>query len=141
MPRLRKFACCSGRVLTRDASKARRVGIMPPKVPTMTLAPAKTRFTPDDLERLPDAVNYELVNGQLVERHMGFESSIIAGIVLTLLNSFVRPKRLGFVGGADSAFQCFPDDPDKIRKPDVCFVSRGRLPGERPPPGYIRVAP
>ena len=106
----------------------------------MTLAPAKI-FTPDDLLALPDAVDYELVDGYLVERKTGSESSLIAGIILTLLNNFIRGKSLGFVFGADGSYQCFPDAPDKVRRPDVSFIASARLPGGRPPKGHTKSAP
>src|SRR5437660_1455544 len=106
----------------------------------MTLAEAKT-FTPEELEQLPDAVNYELVDGHLVERHMGAESSIIAAVIVTILNNFIRPRRLDFVFTTDCGYQCFSDDSDKVRKPDVSFIAHGRLPGDRPPSGYVRIPP
>src|SRR5262249_18541301 len=36
---------------------------------------------------------------------------------------------------------CFPDAPTKVRKPDVSFIKRGRLPGERLPKGHAPIAP
>jgi Uma2 family endonuclease len=106
----------------------------------MTLA-TKARFTPAELERLPDAVNYELVGGNLVDRHMGSESSAIALKIGYLLLAFIQPKRLGHVFTTDCGYQCFPTDPGKVRKPDVSFVARGRLPNDQPPKGYVRLAP
>src|SRR5688572_5220656 len=98
----------------------------------MTTA-TKTAFTPDDLLNLPDSVSYELVDGNLVERKVGSESSVIAAAIITILNVFIRGNRRGFVAGADCGYQCFPDAPDKVRKPDVSCVSAGRLPNDRPP--------
>jgi hypothetical protein len=43
----------------------------------------------------------ELVEGTLVEKAMGYEESEIAGLLLTFLNNFVRPRKLGIVTGAD----------------------------------------
>jgi Uma2 family endonuclease len=106
----------------------------------MTLAPARI-LTPDDLLSLPDAVNYELVDGNLVERKMGSESSAIAMVIGVLLSNFVRGKSLGFVFGADGSYQCFPDAPDKVRKPDVSFIASARLPGGKPPKGHTKAAP
>ena len=106
----------------------------------MTVALGKT-YTPEDLLSLPDAVDYELVDGNLVERKMGSESSVIAGIILTILNNFIRGKRMGYAAGADCSYQCFPDAPDKVRKPDVSFVRSGRLPGDKPPKGHTKIAP
>ena len=37
--------------------------------------------------------------------------------------------------------RCYADDPDKVRKPDACFVRRGRLVPDEPPEGFITIAP
>ena len=108
----------------------------------MTVATvSKTRFTPEELEALPNAVDFELVDGELVERKMGTESSFVAAIIVTILNNFIRGRNLGLVLGADCGYQCFPDAASKIRKPDVSFVCAGRLPNDRPPRGYTKIAP
>src|SRR5438105_6324290 len=99
------------------------------------------RFTADDLLTLPDAVNYELVDGNLVERHSGAEASAIAMAIGAAFGAFVRSKRLGHVFTADCGYQCFPDHPDWVRKPDVSFIRMGRLPEERIPEGHTRIAP
>ena len=98
------------------------------------------RLTPEDLLRLPNGVDYELVDGQLAERTMGTESSWIALQLGALLTVHCNARKLGWVFGADAGFQCFPDAPDKVRKPDVSFVRFDRLPGG-PPKGHCRVAP
>jgi len=72
---------------------------------TTTIATAP--ITPDELLKLPDSVRYELVNGQLVERHMGTESSAIALQVAILLGMFLRQHRLGLLLGSDAGYQCF----------------------------------
>jgi Uma2 family endonuclease len=112
----------------------------------MTLATAPpasppARFTPDDLLNLPDAVNYELVDGQLVERHMGMESSLVAAIVIGEIRQFLKQQPIGLVFGADASYRCYPDAPDKVRKPDVSFIRNGRLPGDRVPKGHCPIAP
>ena len=43
---------------------------------TMNDLPTAALYTPDDLLRLPDGDAYELVDGRLVEKHMGGESSL-----------------------------------------------------------------
>jgi Uma2 family endonuclease len=107
----------------------------------MTLASNKAKFTPEDLLTMPDAVSYELVDGNLVERKMGTESSMIAVAIATILTNFVKGKKLGFIAGADCGYQCFRDDPNKLRKPDVSFIRAGRLPNNRPPKGHTKIAP
>ena len=106
----------------------------------MTTA-AKTSITPDELLNLPDAVDYELVAGELVERHMGSESSAIAAVIGYLLLGFVRPKRLGKVFTTDCGYLIFPNEPTRVRKPDVSFIRAGRLPNDRAPEGYVRIPP
>ncbi len=105
-----------------------------------TLTPAET-LTPDDLLTQPDAIRFELVDGHLVERNMGMESSKVAGQILGLIWLFLRSSRLGHLFGPDAGYQCFVDDPRKVRKPDVSFVAAGRLPGDRAPTGYCLIAP
>src|SRR5438105_3531669 len=98
----------------------------------MTVAEGKT-YTPEEVDQLPNAVDYELVDGYLVERHMGSESSAIAMAIGAALLGFVKPRRLGHVFTTDCGYLCFPEGPKKLRKPDVSFIARGRLPGDRPP--------
>ena len=105
-----------------------------------TLATSRV-YTPEDLDRMPDGTAYELVDGNLVERKMGFESSLIAGRILVLLGIFLRGKRLGYLAPPDAGFRCFADDPKKVRRPDGSFIRAGRLPDERAPKGDARIAP
>src|SRR5437868_4908364 len=44
---------------------------------------------------------FELVDGVLVEKAMGYRESILAGYILRLLHEFIQPRNLGFVSGAD----------------------------------------
>lgn len=104
-------------------------------------AAVKTAYTPDDLLALPDEKGYELVDGQLVERNMGAESSWVGGQILFRVQLYLREHPIGLVFGADNGFCCFPGRPNMVRKADVSFVRHGRLPGDRPPQGYLRVAP
>lgn len=99
------------------------------------------RVTPEELLSLPDAVRYELVDGQLVERNMGTESSWVGGGLVRLLANFTLQHRLGWVLPADASYKCFPDEPEKVRKPDVSFIRFGRLPGEQLPLGHCLIAP
>ena len=92
-------------------------------------------YTPQELLELPDASNCELVDGRLVERHTGSESSAIALAIGSILRDFVKKHRLGPVLTTDCGYQCFPADPSKIRRPDVSFVRKGRDPNDKPPKG------
>jgi len=107
----------------------------------MTTAAEKTSFTPEELLLLPDSVNYELVNGNLVERQMGSESSAIAMAIGIILGMYVRAKKLGHLFMADCSYECFADDKLKVRKPDVSFIKMGRLADEQVPEGHLRIPP
>ncbi len=107
----------------------------------MSTASRKKIYTPEDLLKMSDGKSYELVDGKLVRRSMGSESSWVGGRVYRLLSDFCEPNNSGWVWPADNSYQCFPDAPTKVRKPDVSFIRRGRLPGERPPKGHCTIAP
>jgi Uma2 family endonuclease len=72
----------------------------------------------------------ELVEGTLVEKPMGYEESAIACLIITALNTFVRPRKLGIVTGADGTIKLFAG---LVRIPDVAFTSWNRLPGRKRP--------
>jgi Uma2 family endonuclease len=88
--------------------------------------------TVDDVNRLNDREDrlYELVDGILVEKTVGLEESIIAGDILTILNNFVKPRRLGLVAGEAGTIQL---DINLVRIPDVSFFSFDSLPGGEVP--------
>ena len=73
---------------------------------------------------------YELVDGILVEKTVGYEESFIAGEILTLLKIFVKRRRLGLVAGEGGMLQF---DIDLVRIPDVSFISWERVPGAKVP--------
>lgn len=107
----------------------------------MNVVTTKTSFTPEDLLTLPDGDQYELVDGRLVERNRGFRSGRIAGELFWLLKNHCKVNALGWVLPSDVGYQCFPDDPDRVRKPDVSFLRKERLPVEQEPEGHCRLAP
>jgi Uma2 family endonuclease len=98
-------------------------------------------YTPEDLLTMPDGNRFELVNGHLVERNMGSESSWVGGRIFRLVTNFNEDQSLGWVWPADNGYQCFPLFPNLVRRPDVSFIRFGRLPGERPAQGHERIAP
>jgi len=107
---------------------------------SMSVAALPLPCTLEDLLSLPDAgKGYELVDGRLVEKRMGTLSSWVAGRILRILAS-LEDQGLGWVLPPDTGFQCFAD-PQQVRKPDVSFIRRGRLPEDQLPSGYCTVAP
>ena len=107
----------------------------------MSTATQSPPVTPEELERMPDSVSFELVDGQLEERNVGSESSWIAGRIFKLLSIFADDHELGLVWPADQAYRCFDDDPDRVRKPDASFIKTGRLQGDNPSRGYETIPP
>ncbi len=101
----------------------------------------QTRYTPEDLLAIEDRPMPELVDGQLLEREVGQKSDAIAASLLYFLAHFVRTNSLGLVNGAQGSYQVFPDDPNKVRIPDVSFTRRDRVPPGGPAEGHGRIAP
>jgi len=101
-----------------------------------------TRHTPEDLLEIDDRPMPELIDGELVEREpMGQEADGIGCKVIALLMAYSGAMMPGLVNGAQGSFQIFPDDPNKVRIPDVSFTRRDRLPEGKPARGHGRVAP
>jgi Uma2 family endonuclease len=106
----------------------------------MSTAQVVTTSTPEDLLRLPDDRAYELVDGQLVEKQMGMKSSRVATRLCYQLEAFLERQPAGWVVG-EGTYQCFPDAPNRVRRPDVSFIRFGRLPDEELPDGHCPIAP
>lgn len=107
----------------------------------MSLPTSSANFTPEDLLLMPDGDRFELVDGQLVEKGMGFQSSFIGGRLFALLWRFIEQNALGWVLPADTSFQCFPSRPTQVRSPDVSFIRSSRLAAADMPQGHCRIAP
>lgn len=91
-----------------------------------TLSSAK-RYSPEDLLRMPDGDLYDLVDGQLVQHTMSLWASYVAGKILERLHNHCRPNKSGWVLPEGATYQCFPDDPGKVRKAEVSFIRKERL--------------
>ena len=106
---------------------------------TATISRPKT-YTPDEFLNLPNGKMYELVDGKLVRRRVGQESSWVETIIISILQNFVSQRRLGFLFSASIGMKIFPDH-GRIPRPDVAFVRRERLPGGRPSGGFLETVP
>jgi Uma2 family endonuclease len=73
---------------------------------------------------------YELVDGILVEKVMGYPESALALILARILGNWVQPRRLGILAGEAGMMRLTVG---RVRIPDISFVSWGRLPGRRRP--------
>jgi Uma2 family endonuclease len=75
-----------------------------------------------------DEVLYELINGQRVEMPpMSIRAATVAGRLYSLLNSFATPDHLGEAFIEMLIEIPLPEDADRNRRPDVCFVSAAKL--------------
>ncbi|QOV92413.1 Uma2 family endonuclease [Humisphaera borealis] len=68
---------------------------------------------------------FELVDGTLVEKGMGYWESILGVAISAALHAFVRPRKLGYVAMSDGMMRILPG---QVRMPDVSFTSRERFP-------------
>lgn len=105
------------------------------------MSKVKTRYTAEDLLTMPDGDRYELVGGRLVEKQMGMKAAAIAGRVFRAVDRFLDSQPIGRAFPDGAGYQCFSDDREKVRKPDVSFVAKGRLPGDEVPEGHATVPP
>jgi Uma2 family endonuclease len=113
--------------------------------PWAELVPEVGPMTIDGLLALPDDSRwqYELVEGRLVRMPAsGFEASRIAALLVAALITFVQPRGLGAVTGADGTYDLTqPEDRGETGLvPDVAFVVAGRLP-PRGSPAYTKALP
>jgi Uma2 family endonuclease len=107
-----------------------------------TVIPTKSEYTPEALLAMPDGKCYELVDGQLVERNVSLLSSLVGARIISMLDSFSRPNSLGWVFAQGCGYQCFPDSPRKVRRPDASFIRRDRLPLDQlEDEGYSTIPP
>lgn len=107
----------------------------------MSTIASNSLITAEELERMPDAVAFELVDGQLVERNLGAESSSIAAKIVYLLLIYLQQHPIGKAFVTDLSYQCFGKGRKTIRRADVSVVLNERLPGGRVPRGTLTMAP
>jgi Uma2 family endonuclease len=90
------------------------------------------------LQRRTDRL-YELVDGVLVEKAMGFIESTLACDLIFFLKTFLETNDLGFLAGPDGAARLMPG---LVRIPDISFIAWEQLPKrERPRDPIARLAP
>jgi Uma2 family endonuclease len=104
-------------------------GIAPQRV---RLHPTPGKATERDLIRINERSNrlYELVDGVLVEKIMGYPEASLALRLGHLLQTFLDKNDLGNLAGADGTLRLMPG---LVRIPDLSFVSWDRLPNREVP--------
>jgi Uma2 family endonuclease len=110
----------------------------------MTLA-SPLHLTAEDLLSLPDNGGMEFVNGQIAEKKVSELSVDTEGQIYFVLKLFTRDNPIAKVYPRSMGYQCFrmlPEDPDRMRKPDVSVIRIERhrtLP--KKDPGYMPIPP
>jgi Uma2 family endonuclease len=107
-----------------------RIGSVPlNRIPSR---PAPGTATEADVLALHDHENrlFELVEGVLVEKAMGYYESVLAGVLIHLLHAFLEEHDLGVVAGEGGMLRLAPG---LVRIPDVSFVSWDQIPGREIP--------
>lgn len=102
---------------------------------------ATSPWSVDDAEAAllsKDGPSYELVDGELVERHVSFHSSRVAMLVGGLLVAHCGANKLGSVTDSELGMRIF-SDPMTTRRADVSFLASARVP--RSDQGFLRVPP
>lgn len=112
------------------ASVLERLGGISPARVVMNPVPGKA--TEKDLLLLHRRTNrlFELVDGILVEKVMGFPEGGLAADIIFLLRKFLEGNDLGDVVGADATMRIMPG---MVRIPDVSFICWDRLPNRQRP--------
>lgn len=114
-------------------------------VATATRPPRARRpktYTPEEFEAIENAVAYELrEDGTLEQRHMGWESELVAANVTFLLRQHDRADQRGLIANGGTGLQVFPGRPRRIPRADVTYVRRDRMPSGRPARGYMQIPP
>jgi Uma2 family endonuclease len=104
----------------------------------------RTRLTAEDLWRMGSSdVRRELIDGMVVEMPpVGGVHGDVTGLIYRRLLEYVEAHGAGKVLVGDVGFVLgLPHDPDRVRAPDVAFVSHERLEGGPVPEGFLRGAP
>jgi Uma2 family endonuclease len=106
-------------------------------------AVAEKRVTPEAMLALNDGKRYELVDGQLVEKAMGYVASRIAALIFLRLELYLDKNPIGNAN-CDAWFKYpWADDLEKcrVRAPDASVVLNGRFQGGQLPTGFAEVVP
>jgi Uma2 family endonuclease len=103
----------------------------------------KARLTPDDIFEISDRDHrYELVNGEIIKMPPpNYLHGFVVAQTARRLSDFVDRSRAGAVVAGGGCILELPQDPDRVREPDVAFVSESRFEGGKLPRKYLRGAP
>ncbi len=106
------------------------------------MATEQKLLTVEDLHNLPPTdMRTELIDGVLVEMSpAGGVHGYVMTRIVRLLGEHVDRHSLGVILAGDPGV-ILRRNPDRVRAPDVCFVSTERLPPEGIPRGFLDFVP
>ena len=104
--------------------------------PPPATVPRSRGMTVEQFLREPDQENYELVDGQRVERQTSYESALIGGKFFRFFDEYADDHG-GHANAADADFRCFGDRKRNCRRPDATYIVPGRL--DAPPKGPCEI--
>ena len=114
----------------------------------MSAVAEKTLISAEEFLRMPNQKGFELIDGEIVACHgepgesrVSSLSSWVGGELFAQIHAFCKGKEIGWVFPADSGFQCFPDRPKNVRKPDLSFVKSGDMTWDQITDGWLKVVP
>jgi Uma2 family endonuclease len=107
--------------------------------PSLTPSIRSASVSPDDLLAMESVGLFELSDGRLLEKKMGYDANWTAGRLTYFLTAHIIGTGAGDVL-PEQSFQCFADDSVAVRRPDVAFIAASRVPSPRPS-GHVRVRP
>src|SRR3972149_1009514 len=100
----------------------------------------RIKVTAEDLWRMGEGdVRRELVNGEVIEMApVGWSHGHVTGRFYRRISDHVEARDAGEVAVGDVGFVLqLPNDPERVRAPDVAFVSKQRLPAGRQRQGFF----
>jgi Uma2 family endonuclease len=103
------------------------------------ISPERVRFFPfpgtaTERDLLKQEKGFELVDGTLVEKPVGYYESRLAVVLAHFIELFLERHDLGLTNGEEAPFRVRRRT---VRKPDVSFVSWDKIPNRQLPPGGI----
>ena len=103
-------------------------------------AAAAPLHTPQDVLRLEEQGLFELVDGVLVEKKTSRKSTRVVGAFTGKLFAYFESHSIGEVM-PEQSYRCFPNEPLRVRRPDVSVVLVSRFEGDPQWDGHITIRP
>ncbi len=107
----------------------------------MTATATSGLVTADEFLLLKQQAGAELVDGRIVEVRIGSMSSWLGGFLFAKVFAFVAQHQLGWVFPQETGLAIWPDQPRRVRKPDLTFVPKGKLRRGQPDEGWLTAVP